>query len=393
MNVDNHPVSRSMLLDQLSILVAIGFSGASLGVTLFVMWAVGRTETHLLSWSAGLALIVIGVAFFSIVVDRYDAGFLLASFLLLVSGFGLIHAGCEKFCTGGTNWALAVASIAVGIVPTAGAFALGYSGIGTMIGNLAIGAFLFLSARLYWRARAESPILMTVNAALFALTAISFVACSYALMQQGQIVLISRPSNWAEQINSIMVIAGLTGIGTLSLTLNQVRIANRHKSDAMKDALTGLLNRRALFDSDMDIAPTGTAVVMMDLDYFKAINDRFGHDSGDQILRTFADLIRANIRSNDLAARMGGEEFCIVMPDSSPKASARVADRIRAEIETTVVETANGPLRATVSAGIAVRSGEPETLRSLLNRADTALYEAKASGRNRVQISGFSLVA
>ncbi len=232
-----------------------------------------------------------------------------------------------------------------------------------------------------------------MNAALFVITAASFIACGYALAQQGQFILTSRPSNWAEEINSIMAIAGLTGIGTLSLTLNQIRIANSHKSDAMRDALTGLLNRRALFDGRMDIAPIGTAVVMMDLDYFKTINDRFGHDSGDQILKAFAELIHANIRANDLAARMGGEEFCIIMPDSSPKASAAVADRIRSQIEAMIVQTANGPVRATVSAGIAIRSAEQETLQSLLNRADAALYEAKASGRNRVQISGFSLVA
>ena len=385
--------TSNMLLDQLSILVAIGFSGASLGITLFVMWTAGRSETHLLNWSAGLALLVAGVVFFGTVVERYNAGFLLASFLLLIAGFGLVYAGCSKFCTGQTNWTLTAASVAIGIFLTSGAFALGYSGIGTMIGNWAIGALLIMSARHYWLARAESPLLMTMNAALFVITAASFIACGYALAQQGQIILTSRPANWAEEINSIMVIAGLTGIGTLSLTLNQIRIANSHKSDAMKDALTGLLNRRALFDSNMDIAPAGTAVVMMDLDYFKAINDRFGHDSGDRILKTFAELIRANIRSHDLAARMGGEEFCIVMPDSSPRASAVVADRIRAQIEATVVQTANGPIRATVSAGIAVRSAELETLQSLLNRADAALYEAKASGRNRVQISGFSLVA
>jgi diguanylate cyclase (GGDEF)-like protein len=382
-----------MLLDQLSILVAIGFSGASLGITLFMMWAVGRSETHLLNWSIGLALIVAGVAFFGAVVEHYNAVFLLASFVLLIAGFGLVYAGCTKFCTGRTDWTSAVATVAAGSLFTSVAFALGYSGIGTILGNLAIGVLLVLSSRHYWVARAESPLLMTMNAALFALTATSFIACGYALAEQGQLILTARPANWAEEINSIMVIAGLTGIGTLSLTLNQIRIANSHKSDAMRDALTGLLNRRALFDGRADAAPTGTAVVMMDLDYFKMINDRFGHDSGDQILKAFAELIRANIRTNDLAARMGGEEFCIVMPDSSPKFSAAVADRIRSQIEATIVQTMNGPIRATVSAGIAIRSTEPETLQSLLNRADAALYEAKASGRNRVQISGFSLVA
>lgn len=382
-----------MLLDQLSILVAIGFSGASLGITLFVMWAAGRSETHLLIWSIGLAFIVAGVVVFGSVVEQYSAGFLLTSFLLLIAGFGLLYAGCAKFCTGRTDWILATTFVAVSLVLTSSAFALGYSGIGTIIGNIAIGTLLVLNGHHYWLARAESPLLMTTNAVFCVVTAASFIACGYALADQGQIILTSRPSNWAEEVNSIMAIAGLTGIGALSLTLNQMRIANGHKSDAMKDALTGLLNRRALFDGRTGIAPPGTAVVMMDLDYFKTINDRFGHDSGDRILMAFADVIHANIRSNDLAARMGGEEFCIIMPDSSPKTSAAVADRIRSQIEATIVQTENGPVRATVSAGIAVRSPEPETLQSLLGRADTALYEAKASGRNRVQISGFSLAA
>lgn len=132
---------------------------------------------------------------------------------------------------------------------------------------------------------------------------------------------------------------------------------------------------------------------MMDLDYFKSINDRFGHHSGDRMLKVFAELIRENVRINDLAARLGGEEFCVIMPDSTPASAAAVADRIRSQIEATVIQTARGPIRSTVSAGIAIRANRPETLQSLLNKADAALYEAKASGRNRVQISDFSLVA
>lgn len=382
-----------MFLDQLSILVAIGFSGASLGITFLMMWAIGRSETHLLIWAAGLALIVAGVIVFGTVIESYSSGLLLTSFLFLIGGFGFLHAGCARFCTGQTDWGSTAVSVAIAVIATSAAFALGYSGVGTMIGNIAIGALLILIARHYWLARTESPLLMTANTICCVATAASFIACGYALAAQGQFVLTSRPTNWAEDINSIMAIAGLTGIGALSLTLNQMRIANSHKSDAMRDALTGLLNRRALFDGRMGIAPAGTAVVMMDLDYFKTINDRFGHDSGDRILMAFADVIHANIRANDLAARMGGEEFCIIMPDSSPKASAAVADRIRSQIESTIVHTENGPVRATVSAGIAIRSAEPETFQSLLGRADTALYEAKASGRNRVQTSGFSLAA
>lgn len=88
-----------MFLDQLSVLVAIGFSGASLGLTFFMMWAIGRTETHLLIWSIGLAFIVAGVVVFGAVVETYNSGLLLTSFLLLIAGFGFLHAGCARFCT------------------------------------------------------------------------------------------------------------------------------------------------------------------------------------------------------------------------------------------------------------------------------------------------------
>lgn len=377
-----------MLLDQFSILVAIGFSGASLGLTLFMMWVVGRSDTHLLNWSAGLAFIVAGVILFGDIIGKFNSKLLLASFILLIVGFGLVYAGSAKFCSSRTSWPLVFVVVGIGVLSTLFAFAMGYSGIGTMTSNVAIGALLALSAHQYWLARAESPFLMIMNAAFYLVTAASFMACGYALAEQGQFILTARPANWAEDINSLVVIAGLTGIGTLSLTLNQTRIANRHKSDAMTDPLTGLLNRRALLDSRIDFVPAGTAVIMMDLDHFKTINDQFGHDAGDQVLKTFAELVRANIRAHDLAARMGGEEFCLVLPDSTPRTASSVAERIRSQIEAMTVSTSFGQIQATISAGICIRSSEDETLQALLNRADEALYEAKASGRNRVAISG-----
>lgn len=381
-----------MLLDQFSILVAIGFSGASLGLTLFMMWAVGKSESHLLSWSIGLAFIVAGVVFFGSVVEKYNADFLLLSFTLLIVGFGLLYAGSAMFCSSQSNWPTTLTVVILGVLATSAPFATGYSGTGTIAGNVVIGALLVLTAHQYWIARAESPLLMTANATLYFIVSASFIACGYALAHQGQFILTARPANWAEDINSVVVIVGLTGIGTLSLTLNQARIANRHKWEAMTDALTGLLNRRALLDNSSNHVPLGTAVVVMDLDYFKAINDQFGHDSGDRTLKAFAELILANIRSGDLAARIGGEEFCIVLSNSSPRASAAVAERIRTQIEAMSVFTPSGSIRTTVSAGVAYSNGA-ETIQSLLVRADEALYDAKASGRNRVAISGFELVA
>ena len=157
-------------------------------------------------------------------------------------------------------------------------------------------------------------------------------------------------------------------------------------------ALTGLLNRRALLQNPSHTLPAGTALVAMDLDYFKTINDRYGHDSGDQALKAFAELIRANIRPTDLAARMGGEEFCIVVSDPDPRAPMTIAERIRTQVEAMTIPTAGGPVRTTVSAGISFASGD-ETLQSLLIRADEALYEAKSEGRNRVRTSDIDSMA
>jgi diguanylate cyclase (GGDEF)-like protein len=281
----------------------------------------------------------------------------------------------------------------LGLVPTIAAFTTGYTGIGTALANFAITLLTTLAAYQYWTARSEAPLLMITNALLYLVTALSFAACGYVLLANGQYVLTARPSNWAEEFNSLMVIVGLTGIGALSLTINQIRTTNRHKSDAMTDPLTRLLNRRALFDDQEKEVPQHTALLLMDLDHFKSINDRFGHAAGDRVLRVFAEVLFSNIRAHDVAARVGGEEFCILLSSSSPKSASAVAERIRVTLEGLAFQTPAGTINATVSVGVAIRSAEPETLQALLSRADNALYRAKADGRNRVHISDFHLAA
>lgn len=381
-----------MHIDQFSILAAIGLSSAALAVTLFMSWVVGRSETYLLVWSIGLAVIVAGVVLFA-GIPGYDPRAQLAAFVLLILGFGLIYAGVAQFCSGQWQRRRAAIASAIGLLLTIAAFVLGYSGTGTIAANWGIGLLVALAAYHYWIARAEAPLLMVSNATLYLLTAASFVACGGVLAAHGQFVLTARPENWAEEFNSVMVIIGLTGIGAMSLAIDQARIANRHRSEAMTDPLTGLLNRRALFGGLTGRVPDEVALVVLDLDHFKSINDRFGHASGDMVLRAFAEVISSNLRSSDVAARLGGEEFCILLPNAGPDAAARIAERIRAHLEAKVFPTPSGPIRSTVSAGIAARSAEPESFQALLNRADLALYQAKSSGRNRVHVSRLHLAA
>ena len=160
---------------------------------------------------------------------------------------------------------------------------------------------------------------------------------------------------------------------------------------AVTDELTGLYNRRyfdrhlALMldkarDQDRDMA-----VMLIDMDFFKAINDTHGHDTGDAVLREFADRLRRNIRGVDLACRFGGEEFVVLMPDTDYRQAHAVAERVREAVAERGFE-AGGPrtLAVTISVGVALNEGETDTPETLLKRADVALYRAKREGRNRV---------
>lgn len=161
---------------------------------------------------------------------------------------------------------------------------------------------------------------------------------------------------------------------------------------AITDQLTGLFNRRYMtshLDNLMTAARKGgkpLAFVIMDIDYFKAVNDTYGHDIGDEVLHEFAKRIGANVRGIDLACRYGGEEFVVVMPETDPAFAYAVAERLRHSIETTPIEISRAPgkINITISIGIASSEGEGDTAEALLRRADQALYSAKRNGRNRV---------
>ena len=161
---------------------------------------------------------------------------------------------------------------------------------------------------------------------------------------------------------------------------------------AITDALTGLFNRRYM-ESHLgtlveQAAARGKpiAVLIVDIDYFKAVNDTHGHDAGDDVLREFALRIRKSIRNIDLACRYGGEEFVIVMPETDMAVATMVAERLRRRIATEPFAIQQGArnLDMTISIGIAALAGATDNAAAILKRADTALYRAKRDGRNRL---------
>jgi two-component system cell cycle response regulator len=160
---------------------------------------------------------------------------------------------------------------------------------------------------------------------------------------------------------------------------------------AVTDELTGLYNRR-YFDRHLSLMlekareqDRDMAVMLIDMDFFKAVNDTHGHDIGDAVLREFALRLRRNIRGVDLACRFGGEEFVVLMPDTDFQQAQGVAERVRMSVAERGFETVGmRPLVVTCSVGVALNEHELDTPDMILKRADVALYRAKREGRNRV---------
>ncbi|MDR3496166.1 MAG: PleD family two-component system response regulator [Ancalomicrobiaceae bacterium] len=161
---------------------------------------------------------------------------------------------------------------------------------------------------------------------------------------------------------------------------------------AATDGLTGLYNRRYLMSHLSGFVDQSAerarpmAVLIVDIDFFKRINDTYGHDAGDEVLREFSQRMRANIRGMDLVARFGGEEFVVVMPDTDLGLAQGIAERLRQTVAGQPFSVSGGAsaVDVTISVGIATFDRGDDTPDTMLKRADTALYRAKRDGRNRV---------
>jgi diguanylate cyclase (GGDEF)-like protein len=226
----------------------------------------------------------------------------------------------------------------------------------------------------------------------------------YILVEISRAELVARQREML-QITLVIMVGGLLLASWLSLriaggvlaSLDAAHTALRRQKEyaellARTDALTGLANRRAFDEAaeqEVERARrynTPLALVMADLDHFKAINDRHGHHIGDRVLQHFAHVLSESVRNIDLVGRWGGEEFAILMPGTDLEEAAQVAERMRQAILAAVPPLDDHECAYTASFGVAAFRVDTPTMVSLLGRADTALYRAKENGRNRVEM-------
>ena len=268
-----------------------------------------------------------------------------------------------------------------------------------MIASGIVTAYTWLTAYEFWRGRGEALV--------------SRWPAIFMLFAHGALFLLRTPLvsvlPWSPTNNNIFGSVWLTvlsfeallftiSIAFILLAMAKERTELRHRTAAMVDPLTGIANRRAFLHEAGGIAkrhagnPRPTAVLLIDLDHFKSINDRFGHALGDRVLEIFAATTLESLRATDLVGRIGGEEFAAVIYDTNSEKALAVAERIRDSFAKAAQEVDGRPVCATVSIGVVYCDGPVLDIAELLAQADQALYFAKENGRNRVEVASLEMI-
>ncbi len=267
-----------------------------------------------------------------------------------------------------------------------------------LIASSIVTAYTWLTAYEFWRGRNEQ--LVSRWPAIFLLFAHGAL---FLLRTPLALLLPWAPDNhlfgsvWLTVL-SFEALLFTISIAFILLAMAKERTELRHRTAALVDPLTGIANRRSFLQDAMQLAkrhsgkPLPTAVLLIDLDHFKSINDRFGHALGDRVLEIFSDAARKSVRSTDLLGRLGGEEFAAVLHDTSRDKAMAVAERIRESFAHAAQDVDGRPVGATLSIGLAYCEEAALDVPELLAQSDQALYFAKERGRNRVEVASLDMV-
>lgn len=316
---------------------------------------------------------------------------LVANFLVALAG-SVLYAGFARFLGRPVRWPWLLL-VTLSTVPALAYWRYAVDSIPArvMVSTFFTAAICFATAFLVARNReadrARYPYVVTVVLATI------FGLCQLARgLYFSALPGASSPLMFTTNINVILLCVGAAIMPVMSmcamLMVHDALLADARKA-VNHDFLTGALSRtgfqamarKCFAEADQHGAPLSLLIV--DLDRFKTINDTFGHAGGDSVLREFAALTRVHLRRDDALARLGGEEFAILLPRTALADARRVAERLRSEASRHAVSTDAGPCRYSISGGLAMRE-QGETLDRLTTRADRALYAAKLAGRDRV---------
>lgn len=343
-------------------------------------------------WALGDLCSAIGVGTAGMLMSPPSAWMLVALGITLAAGVGLRYNGIEAFKGERVNYWIPCALAVLVAVPTIWFSVLHDNAQGRIAANWTVFAIANAASARALLVRVEQPLRTAYWLAAGSSASIALVTFAMALA-----ALLSPPGSMRlfqqSTLNPAVYFIGSMAQMSLSFALVLMinyRLADDLRKLASTDALTGLLNRGSLEQAVGRMsALSATAgethsVMMIDVDHFKNINDRYGHPAGDQVLRRLAVLMQAMIRRGDHLGRYGGEEFCISLPSTGEAEAAAMAERLRQCYFDMRIEWGGQELRGSLSIGVADSRLAGAELSMLVTAADQALYQAKRAGRNRV---------
>lgn len=383
---------HGLQLDLPTLMVAGSFVTAISGMFLVFAWLQNRQAPGMLWWAAGNLALALAVPLVASRNPVFGVPSTVIGILFLNISPALIW-GAARACNGRKP---PIASVAAGAIVWLLAFAMPIirqSPETQMALNLGVASFYFLAAaNEFWRGGDEHLQSRRPLIVLLFLHGIFFVFGTVEAAS-GDLPTFGPPSlgSWFGLIH-FETLVFVVGTAIFAVAMAKERTEQIYMAAARIDSLTGVANRGALIETAQAMlerclhARVPLSLIVFDLDWFKAVNDTFGHSAGDRVLRTFADLAQKSLRGTDFIGRPGGEEFVVLLPGSSKTAAYAVAERIRTAFAAASHEIDGRALNATVSAGVATAT-PTSTLDTLMAAADKALYRAKAEGRNRVEVS------
>ena len=382
-----------MQIDSFTVLLFGFFIKALFGVLFLLFWLKNRQETWFAWWSATFFLGDGATALFMLRGFGAELPSIGLGNVALIAAFACTWQGARAFDGRPPLW---LAVFATPLVWLAACLVPGFMdnvAARVVFSSLLIAPLVGLTAFEFWRGRAEALPARWPIIVLFASFSLFFVlrVPLVNLLPFPFGALPMRPG-WVGAFNLVMFFHTVL-ITVLIVAMSKERLELEQRTKAQTDPLTGALNRRAFMTRGarlalrLQIEQEPLCLLFLDLDHFKSLNDRYGHSGGDDVLTSFVRVVHDNIRPTDFLFRIGGEEFCCLLPYTDIGQAHQVAERIRHKFEVAAVETAGKPIKATVSIGVASTEAFGHDVDTLMRRADMAVYAAKRQGRNRVVVA------
>jgi diguanylate cyclase (GGDEF)-like protein len=383
-----------MNIDHFTIMLFGLFTKGMLGVLFLIFFLKDRRNAPWFGWwSATYLLGSLAAGFFMLRGFRGDFFSMGLGVAFLIAAFACCWQGARTFDKRPALWLPVLAAPGIWLAASLLPGFLDNVAYRVVLSSLLLAPLIGMSAVEFWRGSDEElqsrwPVIVLFGSlALFFAGRVPMVG----LLPFPYGALPLQPG-WLVAFNMIVFFHALM-LTVLIVAMSKERLELEQRTKAQTDPLTGALNRRAFMTRGARLAArhehenAPLSLLFLDLDHFKSLNDRFGHLAGDDVLMKFVQVVHDNIRPTDFLFRIGGEEFCCLLPRTRADQAHTVAERIRHQFDVATVLVAGTPVKATVSIGIASTETAGYDIDVLMRRADMAVYAAKRQGRNRVVIA------